>query len=121
MNHWLPIERTKKADQTGITVWFCNMFAQIQGGQGFWTPPPEKKHKNVGFLSRTGLNPLKSQLPSHHSMLGHHRHASETPFKWRFAGRPMMARLKRNLNPPSPFINSKKKRTPSDKTFWIHA
>ena len=23
-------------------------------------------------------------------MLGHYRHASETPFKWRFAGGPMM-------------------------------
>ena len=27
-------------------------------------------------------------------MLGHHQHASKTPFKWRFAGGPMMARLK---------------------------
>ena len=26
-------------------------------------------------------------------MLGHHRHASETPFKWRFAGGPMFAQL----------------------------
>ena len=24
---------------------------------------------------------------------GHHRHASETPFKWRFAGGPMLAHL----------------------------
>ena len=27
-------------------------------------------------------------------MLGQHQHASETPFKWRFASGPMMARLK---------------------------
>ena len=30
-------------------------------------------------------------LPSQHSMVGHYRHASETPFQWRFAGGPMMA------------------------------
>ena len=27
-------------------------------------------------------------------MLGHHRDASETPFKWRFGGGPIMARFK---------------------------
>ena len=26
-------------------------------------------------------------------MLGYHRHAYKTPFKWRFAGGPMMAHL----------------------------
>ena len=35
-------------------------------------------------------------------MLGHHQHASETPFKWRYAGGPMMARLKWYLDPPTP-------------------
>ena len=40
-------------------------------------PPPLKNHKNIEFL-----DPLKfSKLPSQHSTLGHHRHASETPFK----------------------------------------
>ena len=53
-----------------------------------------KNHKNIGFLSNIGPDPLKiTKLPSLHSMLGHHQHASETPFKWRFAGGPMMARL----------------------------
>ena len=32
-------------------------------------------------------------------MLGHHRHASETP--WRFAGGPMMARFQWYFDPPS--------------------
>ena len=41
-----------------------------------------KNHKNIGFLINTGANPLKNtKLSSKHSMLGHHRHASETPFK----------------------------------------
>ena len=44
-----------------------------------------KNHKNIGFLRNTGLDLLKiTKLPSQHSMLGHHRHASETPFKWRW-------------------------------------
>ena len=32
-------------------------------------------------------------------MLVHHRHASKTTFKWRFAGGPMMARFKWYLDP----------------------
>ena len=53
-----------------------------RGGQG----------ENIGFLRNTGPDPLKiTKLPSQHSMLGHHRSASETPLKWRFAGRPLMA------------------------------
>ena len=48
-------------------------------------------------------------------MLGHHWHASETPFKWRFAGRPMMARLKGNLNPPPPSSTQKKNGPPLTK------
>ena len=43
------------------------------GGGGQWGP---KNHKNTGFSSNTGPDPLKNQ----HSMLGIHRHASETPF-----------------------------------------
>ena len=57
---------------------------------------PWKNNKNIGFLSNTGPDPLKItklHVPSNHSMLGHYRHASETPFKWRFAGGPMMTRL----------------------------
>ena len=35
-------------------------------------------------------------------MLGHHRHFSETPFKWLFAGRPMMGYLYWYLEPSYP-------------------
>ena len=45
------------------------------------------KSQNIGVSSNTGPDPLKlAKLPSQHSMLGHHRHASETPlmaFRWR--------------------------------------
>ena len=35
---------------------------------------------------------IETKLPKQHSMLDHHRPASKTPFKWRFAGRPLMTR-----------------------------
>ena len=63
------------------------------GEEGVRTPL--KNHKNIGFLSNTGPDPLKKpiNLPSQHSMLGHHQHASDTTFIWHFAGEPIMARL----------------------------
>ena len=58
-----------------------------RGGIGGSDPPPPENHKNIGFLSNTGADPLKiTKLQSQQSMFGHHRHPSETPFKWRFAG-----------------------------------
>ena len=51
-----------------------------------------KHHKNAGLLSNSGPDPLKNyEATKQHSMLGHHQHASETP--WSLAGGPMMARL----------------------------
>ena len=62
--------------------------------------------------------PWKSQLPSQHSMLSHHRHASETPFNGdSLAGRWWSAYS-------GTWILKKKNHqswTPSDKTFWIRA
>ena len=59
--------------------------ADPEWGQGVRTPL--EYYKNIGFLSNTGPDPLQiTKLPSKHSMLCHYRPASETPFKWRFAG-----------------------------------
>ena len=41
-------------------------------------------------------------------MYGQYRHSSETSFKWRFAGGPMMARLQRYSDPLSPHQIKKK-------------
>ena len=42
-----------------------------------------QNQKNIRVPSNVGYNPRKSRkLPSKHSLLGHHRHASETQFKW---------------------------------------
>ena len=64
------------------------------GGQGGPDPPPPlENNKNIGFLTNIGPDPLKiTKLLIQHPMLGRHRPASETPFKWRIAGGPLMAR-----------------------------
>ena len=85
-----------------------------RGGTG-GPDPPEKSQKYRGFMQ------YGSKLPSKHSMSNHHRHASESPFKWRFTGGPMMARLYSGIW----ILPSKKKTlpswTPSGDTFWIRA
>ena len=60
----------------------CHMRGFRGGNRG--SGPPLKNHKNIGFLSNTGPDPLKkiTKPSSQHSI-----------FKWRFAGVPMMARL----------------------------
>ena len=70
------------------------------GGTGGLDPTPLKIHKNIGLRSILFWIPRKiTKLPSQHSMLDHYRHATETPFKWRFASGPMIARFKRCLDP----------------------
>ena len=45
-------------------------------------PLPTPTEKNIGLPSNIGPDPLKiTKLPSQQSILGRHRHASETPFK----------------------------------------
>ena len=85
---------------------------------------PEKLQKSIGFLSKTGPDPIKAtKLPSQHSMFGRHRPTSETPFTWHFAGGPIMAAFS-GIMIISPLINPKTTRqswTLFDKTFWIRA
>ena len=70
---------------------FCVLIRRGDGGQD--TPIPEKS-ESIGVFSNSGPDPLKiTKLPNQHSIFGHHQHASETPFKCRFAGGLMVARL----------------------------
>ena len=67
---------------------------EISGPSMYGSKGGNRGQKNMGFLSNSGPDPLKKhKQPSQHSTLGNHRPASETPFKWRFAGGPMMAHL----------------------------
>ena len=48
-----------------------------RGGGGRGSDPSEKSPKNIVFFSNTGQDPLKiTNIPSQHSMLGHHWYAS---------------------------------------------
>ena len=38
----------------------CISWADQEGGGRESGPPPPENHKNIGFLSKTGPNPLKS-------------------------------------------------------------
>ena len=72
------------------------------GGTGGPDPLfPLKSLKDKGFLSKTGPNPQKPQS----YQLGHHGHASKTPFKWRYPGGPMMPRSRVVFSILSPLIN----------------
>ena len=60
--------------------------------QGIWTPPPLlNKNKNIGFpkqyWSGSPENHKATNVQVQHSMLGHHRPASETPCGVSLAGR----------------------------------
>ena len=56
-------------------------------------PPPLKNHKNIWFLSNTGLDPLKNRKATKPAFNVVPLSARQRmPFKWRFAGGPMMAR-----------------------------
>ena len=69
----------------------CSAYADPEGG-GRGSGPPSKITK-YRFFSSTGPDPVKIvKLLSQLSILGHIRHASKTPFKWRFIGGPNMAR-----------------------------
>ena len=83
------------------------MFGSRGGDRG--SGLPLENYKNIGFLSNIGPDPLKiTKLPIQHSMLGHHRPASETPFKWRFAGGPFKCPANSGIWILPPLIKKKK-------------
>ena len=74
---------------------------QIQRGVGDrGSGPPLKYHKNIGFLSNTGPDPLEN----HKTTKPAFNVWPSSALKWRFAGGPMMARLYWYFDPP-PLIN----------------
>ena len=96
----LLVQARKRPDMTEN---FLTGMGRSRGGRGSGPPPP-LKITQMGFLSNTGPEPLKiSKLLGQNLMLGHHGDASETPFKWRFAGEAMMAQTSLQTNK----INSK--------------
>ena len=91
---WCPLSFSNssyKKERSGHKLKQDSTCADPEGGQG--SGPVQENYKNIEFLSNTGPDPLKiTKLPIQHSSLGLYRPASETPFKWRFADGPLMAR-----------------------------
>ena len=107
---------------------FSNMHARIQRwDRGSGPPPPLENHKNIGFLSNTGPNPLKIiKLPSQiqrWTIIGPRAKHHLMAFRWRAVGGPHIVVFGSSL--PSSTIKTNKKQqlflswNPSDKTFWI--
>ena len=83
------------------------------GGAGGPDPPPVN-HKNIGFLSNSGPDPLKiTKLPSQHSMLGHHQHAAYSGI-WIV---PPLIKLKKTKKRKKTVV----KAGPPGKIIWIRA
>ena len=78
---------TKRDQNCGYIWWRVLTYAYvallIRGSRKFCQ---RGSNSDVGFLSRWSVGGSKLPLKA-----GHHWLASETPFKWRFAGVPMMA------------------------------
>ena len=74
------------------TYWLTSCADPEGGGRG--SGSTIETRRAIGFLSNTGPDPMGNLKANKlDSMLGHHRSASETPFKCRFAGGPMKARF----------------------------
>ena len=85
--------KASKASQSRLSLFYTIYTNRFLRKIGTTYADPEGGHKNIEFLSNAGPDPLKNHIPNQHSMLGHHWHASEMPFKWRFSCGPMMARF----------------------------
>ena len=75
-------------------------------------PPPPKNHKNIGFLSNTGLDPLKKQKATKPaSNVGpsssRQRNAVQMAFRWRADDGPLIVAFGSSL--PSSIEKIKKK------------
>ena len=77
------------------TDWLKNKVSLTWAGPDVGgTPPPPKNSQNIGFLCKTGLDPLENHKATELAFnAGPYRPISDTPFKWRVAGGSMMARL----------------------------
>ena len=81
-------------------------------GQGVRTLP--ENHKYIGLFSNSGPDPLKNQEATEPAF----NTGPSSSLKWRFAGRPMLARLKWYLDPPIPHQLKKRKKTIYNLLGW---
>ena len=78
---WHPVQgfRPSYTHNKNVALQGPASMCRSRGGNRVSQPPPPENSQKIGFLSNTGPNPQRiTKLPSQHSMLGHHLHASET-------------------------------------------
>ena len=93
---------------THLRTCVCESADPEGGGGGRGSGPHLKNYKNIGYLSNTGQDPLKStKLPKPAFNVGHQSARQRNAIyicKWRFAGEPMMVRFS-GIWSLSPLIN----------------
>ena len=96
----------------------CKISVHAQGPDGGMgpdpPPPPLKNHKNIGFLSNTGPDPLnnhKATKPEFHVQ----------PFRWRTDDSPLIVVVFGSSLLPSLTKKCCQSWITSGKTFWIRA
>ena len=73
-------------------LWICFMCVSRGGDRG--SGPPLKNHKNIGFSSNTGPDPLKNREATKPAFnVGPSLACQGKAIKWHSAGGPMMACL----------------------------
>ena len=94
-----------------------------RGRTGGPDPPPLENHKNIGFSSNTGPDPLKNRSYQTSikcwAIIGTPAKRHLMAFRWRADDGSLIV----YLDPPSSHQQKKSCQnwTPSDKTFWIRA
>ena len=89
------------------------------GGGGRWSGPRPllKNHRNIGFHSNSGPDPLKKHKATKSALnvgpLAARTRNRHLNFKWRFAGGPMLVRILWYLDPLSSQQLKKKKKPQS--------
>ena len=69
---------SKKTGHNALMAYAC---ADPEGHRGGGVEPALENHKAIGFHSNIGPDSLENAKA--HSIMGHHRPTSRTPFKWR--------------------------------------
>ena len=68
-----------------------NFLTGMDGSRGGGTGGPIDRSQKIGLLSNTGPDPLKNRKATRPEFNVRPSSGHKTPFKWPFAGRPMMA------------------------------
>ena len=106
---------TVMADRLVTERYIASGIRGFRRGRGR-TPPPPENHKAIGFLAILARIRWKiTKPPGHHSMLGHHRLASEMSFRWWADEGPLLVLFGSSHSSLYKLKKAKKKKTQKNK------